>query len=147
MISLESPDSDKPNSLPILTELADGNASYDLPTLTEVVDTAPADTPAAGMPDELPILLESVEIAVHTNAPGHVPENTDNEMLPAQLNETQLQQLEQQLAAHLETVLRDKLSLRLEQLQKLALEQMLSELKAELPMLLRDALSGHPESR
>ncbi|MBI3221603.1 MAG: hypothetical protein HYZ46_00620 [Nitrosomonadales bacterium] len=151
MTPLELPSTDQPGSLPLLTELADDLTPEELPTLTEVVDisTSPADEPldAAVMPDDLPILPESARIADHADAHVHSPEAAGDEPAASLLSEAQLQQLEQQLTRHLETLLRNKLSLRLEQLQKQALDQALGELKAELPMLLRDALSAHLEPR
>lgn len=151
MMPLEPPSTDQPGSLPLLTELADDIIPEELPTLTEVVDisTAPADDPldAAVMPDELPILPESARIADHADAHVQSPKVVSDEPAASLLGEAQLQQLEQQLTHHLETLLRNKLSLRLEQLQKQALDQALGELKAELPMLLRDALSGHLDPR
>lgn len=144
MISPNIPDSDKPGSLPLLTELADQGTLDELPTLTEIVAThAAATAPTHDPDDDLPILLEKAE--TDTSAP-HPPDQPD---LPAPLalSETQLLQLEQRLAAHLEIVLRDKLGTRLEQLQKSALNLTLAELKAELPELLRDALPDHLKPR
>lgn len=156
MTPLESPSSAPSVSLPLLTELADDAALEALPTLTEVVATAAAAIPdappthtasASPAADNLPVLLESVGISYLPDVPVESTEKASGQPAPVLLSEVQLQQLEQQLTHHLESVLRNKLSLRLEQLQKLALDQALSELKTELPMLLRDVLSKHLESR
>lgn len=138
MTSPSFPDDNKPGSLPLLTELADGGD--ELPTLTEAITVADAPITA----DELPILLEPADITdLHFDSAAPAITDEFAVPLPHLLSEAQIQLLEQQLAAHLETLLKDKLILRLEQLQKLALEQALGELKAELPMLLHDVLSDH----
>ena len=142
MTSLAFPDGDKPGSLPLLTELADGGD--ELPTLTEAITVADVPIPA----NELPILLEPADVAdLHFDRAAPAITDEFAVPLPPLLSEAQIQRLEQQLAAHLEKLLKDKLILRLEQLQKLALDQALGELKAELPVLLRDVLDDHLKPR
>lgn len=150
MISLESPDSDKPNNLPLLTELADGDTLDELPTLTDII------TAQTELADDAPqahadTAVTDTNISIPAEDPAFLFEPSDttqqhiDPIIPAPplMSEAQMQQLEQRLAAHFETVFRDKLSLQLEQLQKFALRQAVAELKTELPGLLRDALNDH----
>lgn len=120
MTSIRQPGDGLPDNLPLLTQVAEEPLPDDLPTLTEVVAEAQPEPNTS---------LEAPEAAIPASP---IP---DEEM----------QLLLQRLEAHLENVFAQKLSLKLEQLQRQAVEQAVSELKAELPRLLRDAL-GAPDS-
>ncbi len=97
----------------------------DLPVLTEVALDQP--------PDDLPILTEVIGLAEEP-APR------------SSITEQDFQQIVRQLEAHLDTIVADKLRLRLEQLQAQAVAQTLSELKAGLPLLVQEALNAHLKS-
>lgn len=118
MISAKQP-AVLPDSLPLLTEVVDEDALNNFPVLTEIVAESltganlEADAPETGTPQSCAISAE------------------------------EMQKLLQQLDAHLETELAQKLSHHIEQLQRQAIEQTVSELKAALPELLRNALSAN----
>lgn len=120
MTPVKLPSGDLPDNLPLLTQVADEEAPYDLPTLTEVVAAGSAE-PDSGR--EAP--------AAETVAPASCASDKE-----------EMQRLLRLVEAHLETVFIHKLSLHLEQLQRQAVEQAVGELKAELPELLRDALKA-----
>lgn len=139
MTSPDFSDSDILNNLPLLTQRADGDELDELPTLTEIV------TP---LPDEGSSLLHADLPELDIDLPVLTTVATNETGTSARLiSEVQLQHLEQQLANHFEDILKNKLSIQLEQLHNLALNQAVAELKAELPELLRNALSEHLESR
>ncbi len=127
------------NDLPLLTKVADKVVPDDLPTLTEVVEET---TGASAIEDELPILTEAI-----ATEPSPVPAALEEVSPPATLSEADMQRLLQKLEAHIESVFTQKLSHRLEQLQRLAVEQAVGELRAELPQMLRDALGAPDTSR
>lgn len=62
-----------------------------------------------------------------------------------ELGSGEIQQLLLKLEARIETLFTQRLSIRLEQIQRQAIDQALDELKAELPELVRDALDNHFE--
>lgn len=144
MTSLEHPDRDLPDSLPLLTQVVEAATLDDLPTLTEIVipDVAIAD-------DDAPALLESAETpSLPNDASGIISINPKAAVpVPDAYGEDAMQQLVHRLEAHIETVFAQKLNQHLEQLQKIAVDQAVNELKAELPGLLRDALDAHRRSR
>lgn len=108
--------------------------------------------------DDLLSLLESVE----TEIPHRNNDATDISTIPQTalssprtFNDEEMQHLLLQLETHIETVLKEKLSLdtiftkkltqQLEQLQQMAITQAVDELKAELPEILRNALNTRTE--
>ncbi|MEO8332342.1 MAG: hypothetical protein ABI479_07900 [Gallionella sp.] len=106
----------------------------------------PGDHPGSDPSDKLPVLTQVADPATTEILPTltEIIAKTDpHSALGAKEQQLILQQLEQ----HIETLLSQKLVLRLEQLQRQAVKQAVSELRAELPKLLRDALKAHLESR
>lgn len=141
---------DPTDDLPLLTRVVDEDAQDGLPTLTEVIEesqsgVSPADAPAIAE-DGLPMLTEAIAAEP---APGDeaIPQVAEGIAPSTALSEANIQQLAQRLEAHLESVFTQKLSHRLEQLQRLAVEQAVGELRAELPQMLRDALGAPDTSR
>lgn len=116
--------SDYGDELPVLTELAGGPETDELPVLTEVV------------PEVIPEVVDASSVQ-EVAKPAH----------QRPLNPEEMHQLLQQLEVHLETVFTEKLNSQLEQLQKLAVDLAVSEFKAELPHLLREALNNAAVSR
>jgi len=128
MTAIKQPGGDLSDNLPLLTQVVDEDALYDLPTLTEVVASGQAES-ATGFQHG-------------TNREATAPKAATPASFAS--NEEELQRLLRQLETHLENVFTHKLSLNLEQLQRQAVEQAVSELKAGLPELLRNALNAHP---
>lgn len=128
MTAIKQPGGDLPDNLPLLTQVMDEDALYDLPTLTEVVASGQAESATGFQPG--------------TNREATAPETAMTASCAP--NEEEMQQLLRQLEIHLENVFTHKLSLNLEQLQRQAVKQAVNELKAELPELLRNALNAHP---
>lgn len=144
MNTLEQPS--QTDDLPLLTTVVDKDVRDDLPTLTEIVEDIHPALPPFEVPaiagDELPVLMEVV-----TAEPPPVTAAKEEILPPAMASEADMQQLLQRIEAHIESVLTQKLSLRLEQLQQQAIEQTVTELKAELPQILHDALGGPDGNR
>jgi hypothetical protein len=92
--------------------------------------SSPAATMGEATLNGLPMLTEVVA-------------ETDTRPLSAE----EIQQLQQKLEAHIETLFTRKLGLHLEQLQRQAIDRAISELKAELPELLRNTLNAYLDSR
>ncbi len=115
---------DYSDELPILTEVAGGPETPELPVLTEVVP-------------EIPV----------ADAPPDAVQEVAKPARQRPLNPEEMHQLLQQLEVYLETVFTGKLNNQLEQLQKLAVDLAVSEFKAELPHLLRDALTATDVNR
>jgi hypothetical protein len=92
--------------------------------------SSPAATMGEATLNGLPMLTEVVA-------------ETDTRLLSAE----EIQQLQQKLEAHIETLFTRKLGLHLEQLQRQAIDRAISELKAELPELLRNTLNAYLDSR
>ncbi|HXU92046.1 MAG TPA: hypothetical protein VFP33_00150 [Gallionella sp.] len=146
MTALEQPA--PTDDLPLLTKVVNEDVQDDIPTLTEVIEEIHPALPPFEVPaidgDDLPVLVE----AIATEPPPFAatsPQVIEASTPPSVLSEADIQQLLQRLEAHIESVLTQKLSLRLEQLQRQAVEQAVGELKAELPRMLRDAL-GNPDA-
>ncbi len=103
----------------------------------------PIKQPGDGLPDNLPLLTQVAD----ESAPADLPTLTEVVIPPADpsssarsLSEEEIQRLLKQLESRLEAVFTQKLSLRLEKLQRLAVRQAVNEFRAALPELLRDAL-------
>ncbi len=139
------------DDLPLLTKVVDEDVRDDLPTLTEVVEEIHPALPPFEVPaiagDELPVLMEEVIATERPPVTAAARQVIEEIATPATLSEADMQQLLQRLEAHIESAFTQKLSHRLEQLQRQAIEQAVGELKAELPMMLRDALSNPDTNR
>lgn len=132
------------DDLPLLTRVTDEDVRNDLPTLTEIVEDIHPPLPPFEVPaiagDELPVLMEVVPAEP-------TPVTTTEDAAPsASLNEVDMQQLLQLLEAHIESVFTQRLTDRLEKLQRQAIDQAVGELKAELPHMLREILRN-PDSK
>jgi len=105
--------------------------------------------------DDLLSLLEFVETEMPRRNDGTTGISTTPEAAlspPRAFNDEEMQHLLHQLETHIETVLKEKLSLdtiftkkltqQLEQLQQMAITQAVDELKAELPEILHNALNA-----
>ncbi len=128
MSAIKQPDSELPDNLPLLTQVADEDAPDELPTLTEVIIEEQAE-PVTGL---------------HPDSNDVTPLDEAPTLTACAPNDEEMQRLLLQLEMHLEYRFTHKLNFHLEQLQQQAVRQAVSELKAELPELLRDALNTRP---
>lgn len=122
-----------PGAMSWPVELPDHNATSEL-VLPEISSPADATFP----------VLQSYEL--ETSDLATQPATSLAAAIPRTLTEAELQQLLNQVEAHLATVFMEKLTRHLEQLQRQAVEHAVNELKAELPELLRGALDTHRDT-
>ena len=128
MTFIRQPGDGLPDNLPLLTQVADGDESNDLPTLTEVipeVQAEPADIFQPGDKEDTLIPKEAMPA-------------------PRALNEDEMQRLLWHIEKYIENIFTYQLNINLEQMQRTAIQHAVNDFKAELPDLLREALNRRP---
>ena len=128
MTFIRQPGDGLPDNLPLLTHVADGDESSDLPTLTEVipeVQAEPADIFQPGDKEDTLIPKEAMPA-------------------PRALNEDEMQRLLWHIEKYIENIFTYQLNINLEQMQRTAIQHAVNDFKAELPDLLREALNRRP---
>jgi len=128
MTFIRQPGDGLPDNLPLLTQVADGDESNDLPTLTEVIPEVPAEPAGIFQPgDEEDTLIPKEAMPA-----------------PRALNEDEMQRLLWHIEKYIENIFTYQLNINLEQMQRTAIQHAVNDFKAELPDLLREALNRRP---
>ena len=128
MTFIRQPGDGLPDNLPLLTQVADGDESNDLPTLTECIPEKKADPASIFQPgDEEDTLIPKEAMPA-----------------PCALNEDEMQRLLWHIEKYIENIFTYQLNINLEQMQRTAIQHAVNDFKAELPDLLREALNRRP---
>ncbi len=128
MTFIRQPGDGLPDNLPLLTQVADGDESNDLPTLTEVIPEVQAKPAGIFQPGDKKNTL--------------IPKEA--KPAPRALNEDEMQRLLWHIEKYIENIFTYQLNINLEQMQRTAIQHAVNDFKAELPDLLREALNRRP---